>query len=117
MNCSEENCKNSSSPLFITVQFEKQFLSWNLPYKSLFNESLVVYEVNQKLCVIRDDPKIDMVDLAIEIKAPRCGSYHKVPITTSRSHISNQLGKFTNVIVNQNLPAPAYCLIIRQFVR
>ena len=112
VNCSEENCKNSSSPLFITVQFEKQFLSWNLPYKSLFDESLVVYEVNQKLCVIRDDPKIDQVDLAIEIKAPRCGSYHKVPITTTRSHISNQLGKFTNVIKNQKLLKLFHALLI-----
>ena len=94
VNCAEssteENCKNSSAPLFITVQFENQFLSWNLPYKDLFDESLVVYEVNKKLCVIREDPKIDMVDLAIEIKAPRCGSYKKVPIISPGNYISDR---------------------------
>ena len=93
MNCSEENCKNSSSPLFITVQFEKQFLSWNLPYKSLFDDSLVIYEVNKTLCLLKEDPDIDFVDIAIEIKTPRCGSYHKVPLIPSGNYISNRLGK------------------------
>ena len=93
---SEENCKNLSVPIFITVQFGTQFLSWNLPYVSLFDDSLVLYEVNQNLCLIKEDPDIDLVDIAIEVKAPRCGKYHRVLIKPStKSYIAMPSGKLT----------------------
>ena len=103
MNCnlSEENCKNLSVPIFITVQLGTQFLSWNLPYVSLFDDSLVLYEVNQNLCLIKEDPDIDLVDIAIEVKAPRCGKYHRVPIKPStKSYIAMPSGKLTKWNIN-----------------